>query len=346
MIPAGKLATFAVLAVVNLAMLLIVVAVVELSFGEWFRPYVPPAVAVMDRSHTYRQNLYVPHGDIRYVRDKYGLRGVHEPISAVDVVTVGGSTTDQRYIDEGQTWQDVMRQSCGLHIANAGADGMTSTGHVVAVDEWLHRIPDFRPKTFLHYIGVNDASVGVEPHESDLSGKHTPWLRDIRRRSIIAKGLEALLATFSPPREVAHGITVAPGMPSLRPVDAIPDSVVKYVQAGYASNLRKLLDLHRSRRETAILISQPSHPSIVAKQDGVTWVSTAHPGLQGWGVALHLINRATATVCGENPDVCRFSDAAADVAFGPGDFYDLVHLTPSGARKLGSYLCRTITATR
>jgi hypothetical protein len=73
------------------------------------------------------------------------------------------------------------------------------------------------------------------------------------------------------------------------------------------------------------LISQPAHPSIVASRGGESWVSTAYPGLENWGAALHLINRATAAVCIENSDVCRFSDAATEVWFEPRDFYDLVH---------------------
>jgi hypothetical protein len=184
--------------------------------------------------------LYAPPGDIHYVRDQYGLRGIREPISAVDLVTVGGSATDQRYIDEGQTWQDIMRKTCDARIANAGADGMNSFGHIVAVAEWLHRIPNFQPKTFLHYIGANDASLGAEPRDSDLSGKQTPWFRGIRRRSVIA--WEGLLARSSPPREVVHGrITVSTNAPPLRKVSVFPDKIAEFVETNYKSNLRRLL---------------------------------------------------------------------------------------------------------
>ena len=46
---------------------------------------------------------------IYYSRDQWGLRGESfKNPSDVKMLTVGGSTTDQRYITEGETWQDVM----------------------------------------------------------------------------------------------------------------------------------------------------------------------------------------------------------------------------------------------
>jgi hypothetical protein len=98
---------------------------VELAFGNWFTPYVIPQHVIVNRTYVYRQELYQPAGKIVYSRDRFGLRGVHEPLPKVELVTVGGSTTDQRYIGEGETWQDALRSRSGIAVANAGNDGMT-----------------------------------------------------------------------------------------------------------------------------------------------------------------------------------------------------------------------------
>ncbi len=137
----SKLSQVVALVIVNLAALAVIVLGCELIFGNWLAPFVPPGAAIVDQDFTYRQTLYDPAGEIRYVRDKFGLRGVHEPLDRVQVVTVGGSTTDQRYVGEGQTWQDVWRKAGNVAVANAGVDGMSSFGHIVAVTEWLHKIP-------------------------------------------------------------------------------------------------------------------------------------------------------------------------------------------------------------
>jgi hypothetical protein len=72
-----------------------------LTFGNWFMPYAPPDSKVFDRKFVGWQDLYELHGTITYIRDRYSLRGVHDPISKVDI-------RDRRRfhdITEGQTCQ-------------------------------------------------------------------------------------------------------------------------------------------------------------------------------------------------------------------------------------------------
>src|ERR1051325_2493006 len=111
---------YAAIAASNLALLVALTIGIELAFGNWFEAFVPPQKAVVNRSYKYRQELYFPYGDILYRRDKYGLRGSYETVSEIELATVGGSTTDQHYITEGQTWQDVLSTLTGIRVANAG----------------------------------------------------------------------------------------------------------------------------------------------------------------------------------------------------------------------------------
>src|SRR5215216_649415 len=71
--------------------LLLGVAAVELLFGDWFRPYVPPDPKLYDRTLTYPQRLYKPWSTVTYSRDKYALRGLRGAIETVELVTIGGS---------------------------------------------------------------------------------------------------------------------------------------------------------------------------------------------------------------------------------------------------------------
>ncbi|THD68392.1 MAG: hypothetical protein E7813_10760, partial [Bradyrhizobium sp.] len=121
----SKLGGAAVLVGVNLAVLLVVVLVFELSFGNWFVPYVLPNNKI-NVSYTFRQTAYQPSSTVTYTRDQYGLRGVHGPLSSVELVTVGASTTNQVLITDGETWQDVIHEATGMSVANAGVDGMST----------------------------------------------------------------------------------------------------------------------------------------------------------------------------------------------------------------------------
>ena len=335
----SALGKYAAIATFNLALLVTLTIGLELAFGNWFEAFVPPQRAVVNRSYKFRQDLYDPYGDVLYRRDKYGLRGSHETVSEIELVTVGGSTTDQRYITEGQTWQDVLRTLTGVRVTNAGVDGMTSFGHLVAVSEWLHEIPNFSPKSYLHYIGVNDAALSQEPrqHDFDRSGRLNLSLRSLSRRSAIVGAVEKLWFRSTGPRAVAHGaITPQPNATFVK-VDIDQDTIEPFIESVYKPNLRKLIQLHRRRNEHVIFVPQIAHPSLIQWKNGETLVVADSDYLRKFAVALSMINIATERTCRESADLCRFYDLTR-VHFEPRDFYDLVHTTPSGAQKIGAFL--------
>jgi hypothetical protein len=334
---------YAAIAASNLALLVALTIGFELAFGNWSEAFIPPQSAIVNRSYKYRQELYDPYGDVLYSRDKYGLRGSHETVSEIELATVGGSTTDQRYITEGQTWQDALRTLTGIRVANAGVDGMTSFGHLVAVSEWLHEIPSFSPKNYLHYVGVNDAALSQEPrqHDFDRSGRLNLSLRSLSRRSAIVGAIEKLWSRSTGSRAVAHGaITSRPNATFVK-AGVDQDTIEPFVESVYKPNLRKLIQLHRQRNEHAIFVSQMAHPSLVQWKNGETFIAADSGDLGTFAVALGMINKATERTCRESADLCRFYDLAR-VSFEARDFYDVVHTTPSGARKIGAFLAEEI----
>jgi len=89
-----RIAAIAKLAGVNLFLFALLVVGLELAFGEWFSDYFPPYGAIFNRTFTYEQHFYDPPSSVTYVRDQYGLRGASAPVNEIDLVTLGGSTTD------------------------------------------------------------------------------------------------------------------------------------------------------------------------------------------------------------------------------------------------------------
>lgn len=345
-----KITAFLLLAAINLAVVIALVAGIELVFGHWFESFVPPNATIVNQSLSYEQNLYDPPGEIVYTRDRYGLRGVHEPVQEIELVTVGGSTTDQRYLTEGETWQDVLRALTGLRVANAGVDGMTSYGHLIVVSEWLHEIPKFSPKCYLHYMGLNDTALTQDPQirRYDRSGKlKRHWRQTIRDRSAIARAYRNLRQHLSPPQPrraapVGHAAIIPRIDINMTKVDVDRSAIARFIETEYEPNLRKLIALHRQRNEIAIFVSQVAHPSLIRWKNGETFVADDARHLAQYGVALGMINNATAAICRESSDVCRFADLAGAVEFTPRDLYDLGHATPSGARKTGTYLASVL----
>ena len=338
----SRFAKFSVLLGVNLAALVAMVVAFELAFGNWFLPYIPPSPRMLDLAYQYRQSLYQPASTITYIRDIYGLRGRYEPLSAVQLVTVGGSTTDQRFVTEGETWQDVLRAKSGIAVANAGVDGMGGPSHAVVVDTWLHRIPGLHAKYYLHYIGINESHFSVQRSERHRS-RRISFSRQFYTRSAIVHAVNRLRASFAGPIPVNHGVmtqneVVGSGMV---PVEFDTAEVLDYIERGYKPVLRELIELHRSHGEIPILVSQPANPTMI-KRDG-KHVLVGVQQLTKLAVSLDEVNKATGQVCAEYPGACRFIDLANELQFEPSDFYDLAHNTPKGARKVGEYLASKLT---
>jgi lysophospholipase L1-like esterase len=293
---------------------------------------------MFDRKLVFVQELYEPRSEVTYIRDRYGLRGLNYPTSKLELMTVGGSTTDQIYITEGATWQDVIHSRTGIVTANAGVEGMTSRGHIVAVEDWLHRLPDSHPRYFLHYVGVNDAPLPSFPPPWDS------WARQLRPRSAIWHAVTKFRDWLADPIVVNHAAVhawkVSPGEWIKAEVDR--SGISEYVERTFKPNLRRLLDIHRRNGETAIFVVQPANPLFVKRELDTVFVAHPDPDIVKWAVALDEINSATGAVCHEQPERCRFIDRAPAILFEPADFYDLIHYTPSGARKIGEFLAREL----
>jgi hypothetical protein len=324
---------------VNVGLILLGCCAVELIFGNWFLPYVPPQPSMFDRRMVFAQELYEPRSEIVYIRDKYGLRGLKDSISRVELVTVGGSTTDQKFITEGETWQDVLHAGTGIVVVNAGVPGMTSGGHILVVEDWLHRIAGLHAKYYLHYLDVNDALL-----QPLLPPKDT-WAQQLRPRSAIWLAITRLHLRLTGPIIVNHaafGWGSRPGPWMEAKVD--PALLARYVEETYKPNLRRLLDGHRHHAETTIFVTEPVNPAFVKRERHT--VFAALPNIAQWAAALYAIHDATRAVCRENPQTCRFVDLAGTLTLRPADFYDLVHNTPSGSRRIGDFLARELAFIR
>ena len=123
----------------NLGVLAAGLATLELVFGNWLSLHNINLLNLRkDLTVTFdAADLYEDPDStiVTYKRDRYGLRGPYQDVSQIDILTIGGSTTDQRCLSEGRTWQDVLAREFEerereIQIANAGVDGQTTRGNL------------------------------------------------------------------------------------------------------------------------------------------------------------------------------------------------------------------------
>lgn len=167
---------------INLGIMAVLLIALELVFGTWFSGgHALYQFTQMRNRVIVRDNPLPGGGDtITYTRDEYGFRGLQGPVSDIDLVTVGGTTTDQRWIDDSETFQTAlggMFDAAGqrVSIVNAGIDGQSSFGHIQNFPSWFSRIPGLHPTYILYYVGINDILKMSSMDMYDTVARDSTW---------------------------------------------------------------------------------------------------------------------------------------------------------------------------
>lgn len=339
---------------INLLILAVGLLLLEIIFGGWVNPYrlntlnVPKDVAL-----TYEVGgLYETDKPVTYKRDQYGLRGNYGAPDVIDIMTVGGSTTDQRYISEGSTWQDVLQRDflAGgrvVNIANAGVDGQTTYGHIKNFDWWFPSIPNLKVKHFLFYVGLNDIYVNEKSEPDDLDGRPSSTfasLREqVRRRSVfyhLCRTLWGMYQSYDEGlthRKIDYRKVEWQDAPRVKNHEELMETRLRY----YSDRLRALEHRARGLGAKSIYVTQTtgrcrqSDGKILGAAETATFDGVKINGVDKC-IMRQLINRRTMEFCRQAGGVCL--DLASEVKFEDGDFYDFPHTSPRGSEKIGHYL--------
>ena len=375
-----KIRKFGKLAAINIAVLLIGVVVLELIFGAWFKA---PGLYMISM---YREvdwtiqtdDKYPRPSPVTYQRDYYGLRGNFGSPADVNIVTLGGSTTDQRFVSEGETWSDVLG-SClrdkgyDARVANAGVTGQTTAGHINNYPLWLDHIPDLKPAYVVAAIGINDVvfdskagqravdditlwTESARPHDRMKSIRRSIKMNSAIHRlyRIIRDNIEASRAGIndaaSRPDHIAGDVPVAGVDLIRRELTEKTDETVRIGDAEYlrgdaefAAVYAGVLDDYKNRVSllARTISDRGSVPVLVTQSKGTYILRDGQiNGDLGDYFQLHQFNKAMLEVCKAEGLFCI--DAEQNLPTAPGDYYDIVHTTPQGSEKLGLYLCEAM----
>lgn len=339
----------------NLLLLFLGIFLIEYFFGNWRhtkgaeRLSVPQNVAIeKDISDIYPSET----GKIFYRRDANGLRGPFTDVSEVKLLTLGGSTTDQSDISEGDTWQDVLaadfrKEGKEVQIANAGIDGQSVLGHSRSLRIWLRHIPGLKPGYVLAYIGINDLCTDEK--------MYAPFFEDENSlESLIARrsALYYLYQTFRgiviiAKKRLRAGKFVYPRAPSEKdhaltstPLFENYDGLFDRSLDAYEQRLRRLLRRIRTFKAIPIFVTQKKY--YFRNKEGRIF-GLAEP-FDCWGQeingvdayhAFNFLNQRTLKVCREESLMCF--DLAKELDLKYSDYSDREHTTPSGSAKIGHY---------
>lgn len=290
-------------------------------------------------------NLYESEKNyVVYKRDNFGLRDNCENKN-IDILTIGGSTTDQRYINIEDTFQNIIQQyyfnetNTKICVSNAGIDGHSTYGHIYSFEKWFPLIPNLNPKYIILYIGINDVDFSrIDSSNYGFDKKPTEGFEGLKKNLYLIELLKPIQYFIEKNQAPAYGghnkfnnsfndyiyLELGQKTPDLAEINKI----------NFQSRLIKILKHIEDMGSVPICITQPHQYTKITngKKFSVPFKIGNHISGIDYDYALQKINQAIHESCGE------FVIDLYSQNFNKKDFYDGVHTTPKGSKKIGKLI--------
>jgi hypothetical protein len=289
----------------------------------------------------------------RNTKNSLGFRGPEPPRdfdTHLTILTIGGSTTECHFLDDGKTWTDAMTRAIGSEfpgawVNNAGLDGQSTYGHLVLLRDFVTTL---RPKVAVFLIGVNDVGLArtngfdaaLTPDRSNRLHRAKAFLVDHSEILSVAQNLERAYR--------AHRAGFGHSEVDLRSVARIERNN-EQIEVDLQRHRRDYLDLYAGRVESMVsmcrrsgidpvLMTQPAlYGTSVDPATGVdlatVQVNGGENGTSAWRL-LELYNDVTRRVAREQGTL--LIDLAREMPKDSRLFYDFLHFTNEGAAQVGA----------
>ena len=155
-----KTKNFIKILITNIFVFLTAIILVELFFGYWFKNKLENKLSSERNIYrVYVTNFKYLDNSSLYIKNNSGFRvkNTDEDISFPDIVFVGGSTVNQKFLNYDETTVGILKKNLtNYKILNAGVDGMSIKGHINSFEMWFDKMDQFKPKYYIFLIGIND----------------------------------------------------------------------------------------------------------------------------------------------------------------------------------------------
>ena len=324
----------------------------EIFNGFWFKSDLERNLISLNALHNVELNLdvegyYSKQQKISYKRNQFGFRDDCASPGAIDVISIGGSSVDQRYIDFKSTFQQVLQGHLkeinkNICISNAGVDGHKIADHLKALDEWFPLVKNFNPKYYLIYAGLNDSvNTKLESPETNINKIFNTVRVNIYKNSYLFWFYQQIknvsgagnhdYGVFSHKKNIRNDYDFY----SLSRTKAF-DQDLKHNALMVGKLYKKLLKKITARNGVPVCITQSAF--FVRGNRGVSRAfkyKGTHLNGHDLLYSLKLTNNEIIKACREQ---MHSVIDTGNMGLTKNDFYDFVHLNPDGSRKFGKFL--------
>ena len=320
---------------INIIIFFVCIFLIEIVFGSWFKNNFSYKLSSERNIYrVYKFNFSNYSGKSIYERNDNGFRvdGKSKNTKEIDIIFAGGSTTAQKFLNFNDTIVNGLNKYFKkFNIVNAGIDGLSIKGHINSFKFWFNKIEDLNPKYYIFYIGIND---------QNLLSKNSRSIDDFEESSLkgnIREYLESNSFFYKKFRYLKAYMYLNYGFK--RGANIVNKNGVVYGERGNKSfkkyneynNINFLTSNYH--KEYSKLLNKLTN--IVKKKNSIPIYITQIAG-NGMNEELYLAAETVIDHCNKNQ--LRCINLAKKINLEYGDFYDALHLNPSGSKKVTDFL--------
>ena len=338
---------------VNILLIIFVGLITEIFFGNWFKSnnygnlLIPKYNVSLIKNPPYES----PYSTGIFSRDKNGFRANDHNLEDINILVIGGSTTEERDVDDNFIWTKVLEDNLiknnNPKVLNAGLGGQTSYGHIQIFDLWLSRFEDLKPETTIIYLGINDALYMLENIKNNKSNYEGRFLNSTNRDTLSYSSQINNYIQYIKNNSVFHLIyLIIKGNYLSKKYQINYNTNNDYSKFSYIKkiNINKNIDFEIKNFLKYYKDNLKVLFNIVTKQNSQIIFVTQIIAKDHWlNKYLTLINKTTINYCNENSITCI--DLHNIISMNDkDDFYDGIHTTPSGSKKVGDVIYKNLSS--
>jgi len=279
----------------------------------------------------------------------WGLRGEEPPRQweqYFTIVTVGGSTTANYYLDDSLTWSNVVQSKLRrahpmTWVGNGGIPRHSADTHLLFVREVLSKI---KPDMALFLTGVNDMGPFLRGNAAESERLPDSGLRQaLFSHSMVLQLIYKVKVVYIDGAPViSHGVDpYFQEIPMNEEEAVLPDDLHDLLENPnfYRLRIRALIHECRSLNITPVFMTQPllyeDNQHWRGVLEGSRWLGDSESPMSAavFSLMLNTLNQDLIQVCSEE-GVAVF-DLASEIPHTREYFYDCMHMTEAGARLTG-----------
>ena len=323
--------------ITNISIFFLAIFIIEILTGISLTKKLNCNYLLCDANYVFKTNIYTKEEIIvNYQKDKYGFRGINNRYDDIKFLIVGGSTTDERYLNEESTWTGQLKIFFNnkINILNAGVDGQSSTGHIWNFNNWFNKINNFKTKYIIFYIGINE--IANENSYYDLEYKNLNILKKIKfllrdNNGFFFRSLKKFMIKKQKNfQRVFHDKNR-----KLIEINKIPtkNNFEQNLEIT-KKNLNKLYNLSNNMKSIPIFVTQKTNRWLII-DDKVLSIDNFNYYLFEKSISEIILN-----FCYDKKILCV--DGFEELEFNTHDTYDLIHTSPSGSKKIAKLIFEKI----